>query len=314
MIQIKEYKKEYEDNWDDFVKNSTSNFLQFYRRYLEYHSHKFKDNSLMFFYKSTLIALLPANTTPGFLYSHQGLTFGGLVCKNGINSNLIKSCLKELYNYCREKKIKTLLYKILPYFYHNHPPEADLYFLINHGARIEKAELTSTINLKHIGKLSSRRKRGIKKSKEFGLEFKPSSDWKEYWDILEHTLQRKHGTLPTHSLEEILYLQNKLPNNIKLFGAYHNNIMLAGVVIYYSNKVAHAQYIANSEKGMKVSALDGLFFYLISLYSDSPEIEYFDFGISTEDSGKTLNTGLVKYKEEFGSTPTTHLTLSLDID
>jgi hypothetical protein len=83
-----------------------------------------------------------------------------------------------------------------------------------------------------------------------------------------------------------------------------NEDILAGVVIYESKNVAHAQYIASEEKGREIGALDMIFDYLINEYYKNKK--YFDFGISTEKDGLYLNEGLIFFKEGFGARGVVH--------
>ncbi len=46
---------------------------------MDYHSDRFNDHSLVFTRKNRLIGLLPANIKDEALYSHGGLTFGGII-------------------------------------------------------------------------------------------------------------------------------------------------------------------------------------------------------------------------------------------
>jgi hypothetical protein len=71
------------------------------------------------------------------------------------------------------------------------------------------------------------------------------------------------------------------------------------VIIYESCQVAHAQYIGTTSEGRKVGALDLIMSYLINDYY--AQKKYFDFGISTEDDGRYLNTGLIENKQGFGA-------------
>ena len=127
-----------------------------------------------------------------------------------------------------------------------------------------------------------------------------STDFDTYWEILEKNLSERHNTRPVHSLREIRYLHSRFFNNIVLFASYQDQEMLAGVVIYESKNVAHAQYIASSKKGRDLGALDAIFFFLINDYYKEKK-RYFDFGISTEKNGLFLNTGLIFFKEGFGA-------------
>ena len=93
-------------------------------------------------------------------------------------------------------------------------------------------------------------------------------------------------------------LAERFPENISLWAAYDGQEMLAGIVIYETPLVAHCQYIANSENGRNVGALDLVVDYLINdIYTEKT---FFDFGISNEKEGRYLNAGLVGQKQEFG--------------
>ena len=76
MIYIKKYKNEQKNIWNGFINNSKNGIFMFNRDFMDYHSDRFIDNSLMFYDDNdNLIALLPGNIKDNILYSHQGLTF-----------------------------------------------------------------------------------------------------------------------------------------------------------------------------------------------------------------------------------------------
>ena len=89
------------------------------------------------------------------------------------------------------------------------------------------------------------------------------------------------------------------PDNIKLYVAKKNDELLAGTVIYENNDTVHTQYLANSDLGRKLGALDLTIHHLLTTEFENKR--YFDFGISNEDSGRSLNSGLIFQKEGFGA-------------
>ena len=61
-MKIVKYTVEQKNNWNDFVKNSKNTHFFFQRDYMEYHSDRFEDFSLMILDETDkLIAILPAN-------------------------------------------------------------------------------------------------------------------------------------------------------------------------------------------------------------------------------------------------------------
>jgi lipid II:glycine glycyltransferase (peptidoglycan interpeptide bridge formation enzyme) len=94
-------------------------------------------------------------------------------------------------------------------------------------------------------------------------------------------------------------LASRFPENIVLHSAFLGEEMVAGVVMYLANQVAHAQYIASNEQGRELGALDLVFQTLIT--ETYHGWSCFDFGISTEQAGRVLNVGLIAQKEGFGA-------------
>jgi hypothetical protein len=127
----------------------------------------------------------------------------------------------------------------------------------------------------------------------------------------QDALRRRHGTDPVHTPEEMELLAERFPENIKLYSARRDGEMLAGVLVYETPVVAHAQYIGGTEDGYELHALDGILDHLIrDVYAAK---RWFDFGISTVDGGRVLNEGLSRNKESFGGRPVAYDTYELDL-
>ena len=80
-FEIIKYSKEHFDIWNNFVAKSKNGTFLFHRDFMDYHQDRFDDYSLLIFKKEKLIAIFPANKIDKILYSHQGLSYGGLVFK-----------------------------------------------------------------------------------------------------------------------------------------------------------------------------------------------------------------------------------------
>ena len=79
MIEVRKYNFEDKELWNEFVASAKNATFLFNRNFMDYHKDRFEDYSLLCFKKDRLIAILPANIVGSTLYSHQGLTYGGLV-------------------------------------------------------------------------------------------------------------------------------------------------------------------------------------------------------------------------------------------
>ncbi len=93
------------------AKNAT--FL-FNRDFMEYHADRFEDYSLMVFEGEKLVALLAANKVDETLFSHQGLTYGGLVLSAKAKMKEILPIFKKIMAFLAENKVKNLIIKPIP--------------------------------------------------------------------------------------------------------------------------------------------------------------------------------------------------------
>jgi len=297
------YDATHADEWNDFVAVSKNGTFLLDRRYMDYHADRFTDCSLLFYKKGELIAALPANWDEGerLVCSHGGLTYGGLMLSphiTAVEALEVFSCAMDYFQ-------KTLgatrwLYKPMPYIYHRQPAEEDLYALFRLGAVLHSRAISSVVDLKERLPMRELRRRGVKKALAAGITCSESDDLAAFWPILTDVLQSRHGKAPVHTLAEMQLLHERFPEHIRLFLASRaDGVPLAGTVVYETERVAHAQYIAASSEGKALGALDALFNELINeRFADKA---YFDFGISTEQGGTWLNEGLQFQKEGFGA-------------
>jgi hypothetical protein len=311
-MKIIKYSILHKDSWNAFVDIAKNSHFFFTRDYMEYHSDRFDDFSLMAFDENDkLLALFPANLKDTILYSHQGLTFGGFIVDDSMKTETMLSIFDTMNLFAKQNNITKVIYKCIPYIYHQKPSEEDRYALFRNDAKLIRRDVSTTIYLEDKINYQEQRKRSIKKAIKNELLFEETKDFKGYWKVLEETLDTQHDAKPVHCLEEIEKLANLFPKNIKLFIAKKDNKILGGALIFENNQIVHTQYLANSFEGRVIGALDFVLDNLINdIYRNK---KYFDFGISNEDAGRYLNTGLIAQKEGFGARAVVHDFYELEI-
>lgn len=302
---ILQYQDSLKEVWDDFVKNAKNATFLFQRDFMDYHSDRFQDYSLMVFYKEKPIAVLPANINNQIIHSHQGLSYGGLVLAKTITFEQTVNAFQLVLKHLADQGLETLNLKLLPSIYNGLPSDEMEYLLFILEAKLTRRDISSTIFYDEQLKIeSSNRLRGIKRGEKNELEVRQETDFERYWDeVLAPNLKEVHNRKPVHTKEEIALLQSKFPNNIKQFNVYKGNEVVAGTTVFETPFVAHAQYISANETGRNVGALDFLFNYLIDYFTHK---RYFDFGISNEEQGLKVNKGLLHWKESFGGRSVVH--------
>lgn len=299
--------------WDEFARMSRNGTMLHQRGYMDYHSDRFKDCSLVALHEGKLCALLPACIEGDTLWSHRGLTYGGwLVPLKHFDATVMVEVMDAACQWMSDKSIKRLVYKPVPHIYHRYPCEEDLYALFRHQAKLIETNISTTIDLTCPLPLDRGNKSGANAARKAGIQVGPSEDWEGYWRLLSSLLDERYGTRPVHTLDEMRLLHGRFPDGIRLYTATLDGEMLAGVVMYLSQPVAHCQYIGASPQGKDSKALTLLFDYLIG-EAKASGYRYFDFGISNEDHGRYLNEGLVRQKSRLGGRGIVYNTFEINL-
>lgn len=297
------YSAEHRTLWDDVVtKSKNGNFLH-QRDYMDYHAHRFDEQSVIVLKHDNPVAVFPCNRVGDQISSYGGLTYGGLIYGNNLHMVSVLDIFDRIADHYRRANVKRILYKAIPHIFHRYPAEEDLFALHRSGARIYRRDISSAIRLDSRIKFSDSRKCTIRKSAKLGIAIREGEFFSEYHELLTRVVA-KYGTEPVHTPEELQLLKGRLPDNIRLFGAFVGEKLLAGVIIYDFGPVVHTQYMASSDAGREIGALDFVLAHLIEEIFASRQ--YFNFGISTEHDGKYLNAGLIFQKEGFGARGIVH--------
>lgn len=303
---IRQYKKENKAIWNTFISNAKNATFLFNRDFMDYHSDRFEDFSLLVFDESEkVVAVLPANKVGDILHSHQGLSYGGLVLQSKIKLEEVICIFQSLLSFFEENHINKLYLKLLPTIYFKKPSQEIDYVLFLANAKLIRRDSTSVLDLQSSFNYSEIRKRGIKKAIANQLIIEEENGFDSFWnEILIPNLENTHNAKPVHSLEEIKLLKEKFQGNIRQFNVYYNDTIVGGATIFETETVAHAQYISANETKTELGSLDFLFDYLIK--NIFHQKRFFDFGISNEKYGTRLNGGLSYWKESFGASTIVH--------
>ena len=309
-IRVEPYTSQHKQVWNEMIAHSRNGVFLFFRDYMEYHSDRFQDASLLFFDEHSLLAVLPANRNGDQVVSHGGLTFGGVISSRNLGASAMLELFDTLREWLRAQGVRSLLYKPVPHIYHRMPAEEDLYALFRSGARLVRRDLSSTLDMISRPPMQHGRQSQLKRGKRTFV-VRESRDFGAFMDLVSSGLTAKYNVAPTHTKEEIELLAARFPQNIHLHGAYRGEHLCAGVLVYENTNVAHVQYIAGEDDAKREGALECIFDDLLERRYAT--IRYFDWGISTEQAGRWLNPGLVQNKESYGARGVVYDLYELDL-
>lgn len=286
--------------WNNFISKAKNATFLFHRDFMEYHNDRFEDYSLMIYFKQKLVALFPANFNKSTIYSHQGLTYGGLVINENIKLLEVFKAFKKMLEFLFLNDINKVLIKIIPSFYNSQISDELEYVLYKAKAVLAKRDALMVIDYKNKIPFQKNRREGINKAKRFNLTIQVNDDFESFWnEILLPNLSTKHNVLPVHSLKEIKFLASKFPENIKQINVYQDNRIVAGTTLFITKTTLHPQYVSANQEKNKLGSLDFLYDYLINEFPEKRS--YFDFNTSSENNGDVLNSGLIFWKESCGA-------------
>ncbi len=306
-IECIRYTEDKDDVWDEFVFNNKRNstFL---------HSRKFFDSnslnagddcSLLFYKKNKIVALLPAvsyiKDGKIIFHSHPRSTYGGFVMATECGVAEALEIVEATVAFAGEIQSAEIVIRNPFRIYNQLPSDETDYAMWYHGFSIKAREIESAILLNEDSPLlfEDGTRRSIRKAlKTVTVNF--SEDYTTYWKLLTENLYLKHGVNPVHTIENFTALRNNIPDNlIKLVTAESEGKMIGGIVLFLSDEVLHAQYIASDAAFQDVRPINAVINFIIS-WGTEHKFKYLNLGSGNENGGRTINYGLFKFKEGFG--------------
>jgi hypothetical protein len=315
LIEVIDFSAKHEEKWDNWCAGSVNGTFLHTRRFLNYHGDRFTDISVLLLDKRNIIGVFPAAVArddPTLVVSHPGATYGGIVHQGRLTGTRMIEALSALRSHYSNRGFHRLLYKVVPHIYTLVPSQDDIYALVRLGACKTRTNLSSTIDLEKRLKTSERLRRGLRRGLKTATLSSDFSLLDELWTVLTQNLSRRHKVRPTHSLAEITLLQSLFPEEISIRCALVGGNVEAGIVLFNSARVWHTQYIASSELGNRVSALDVVLESAITEARNNG-MRYFDFGISNEEGDRVLNEGLYRFKAKFYASGAVYEFYTLDL-
>ena len=299
MFDIVRYTPVHHDAWNRYVAKARNATFLFYREYMDYHSDRFRDHSLLFYVGNHLHSILPAHEIDDIFCSHRGLTYGGLLMDVDVTTADVLKLFEELNAYLHQYGFRKVLYRSVPWVYHRLPAEEDLYAMFwKCGAHLQQRMSGTVIFMDAHLRWRKDHRRRLRQAQNAGIKVVGNSSLSEFWPVLNDNLHRKFQAQSVHTLEEIELLQSRFPNNIIQYNAFLGDEIVGGVTFYVMGHVLHGQYSGTTDEGKRLGAMEAI--YEQVMYHDYANMRYLDFGTSNEAGGSILNEGLIAHKEGYG--------------
>ncbi|HZW38018.1 MAG TPA: GNAT family N-acetyltransferase [Ignavibacteriaceae bacterium] len=297
------------EEWDRFVDTSDNGTMFHKRLFLSYHpKDRFEDASLLFTKKGQIFSIFPAvilnRDGIRILSSHGGASYGSFVYNSNLNFREAFDLVESVIDFAKKKDCQRIQLTIPPIIYQSKYSNYIDFALVKNGFQYVKRDVSSVVQLDFdkedlLNTYRAEARTAVKKSIKEGIEIAECEKFEEYYEILKKNLKMRHGVNPTHTLDELIKLKKMFPSKIRLWGAFLNDKLIAGVCNFSANsKVVLAFYISHDEDYQEYRAVNLLFYEIMKRYKDEG-YKFLDFGIFTVNMDP--NWGLGRFKENFGA-------------
>jgi hypothetical protein len=317
-MEVRTYVERDAGSWDRFVSGSVNGTFMHTRRFLAYHPPgRFADHSLLFLQPDGEIAgVLPAAERAAdgrrVLFSHPGSTYGGLVVPPFLASAEADEMLRLLTDHARAEGFASIFMRLPERVCCRAFCEEVDAALFRAGFAVTGRELARAFRVDGLTddeilarfdiKNGARKVRAARRAGVVVRETAEDADYAAFWPIVEQNLAARHGAMPTHTLEEILRLRGLMGDALVLLGAYFQDRLIAGALLFVLNDAAaFAKHFAMDYAFERLDPLR-LVVYESLLACRRRGLLWLNYGISTEpgSAGRQVNRGLDDFKRWCG--------------
>lgn len=308
MISIEEYKEENRQEWENFVDNSNNGTMFHKIQFLDYHYQgKFDFKHYIFRRNGKIIAVLPGGIKDNgkTYWSPIGASYGSFVTDDIHYSDSL-DIVDAFLKYAKENGYEDVYLIPPPFIYNKNYNQHLEYSMLYRKFDFELHYISHAIDLKHgddflkyFDKTSRKTLHKILREKK--LSIVESDDYETFYKILIENKSR-HNVKPTHSLEDMIKIRELMPENVKLFMVYYNDIPIAGSWLFLCNSnvvLCFYNMLLYEYEELKPIYL---IMYETVRWSIANNYKWVDIGVSQDTKAEdpmTPSLNLIQFKERF---------------
>ena len=196
--------------------------------------------------------------------------------------------------------------------------ETLLYSLLWNDYQIEETYISSVIELNQysepIDYLNNRKKRYIR-----NIDSNIRTEWSrkidQFYPILLNN-KKKHGTKPTHTMDELYKLSKLMPESFLLLLTYYNDKPIGGTFNFIANKRVIIIFYNMIDYKYKKYHPASIQLYKTIEWGKLNKYQYIDFGVSQLPNSSnpfSPHHSLIKFKEQFTARGMVRVALTKEI-
>lgn len=305
-LALLEYKPTMATLWDDFVMHQSVNGTVFHtRNFINYHPpDRFTDRSILIkdYKKDKLICVVPVCEKGDGFFSYTGSSYGGPVIHPSFYT---VKCLDQLLPLILDHFNYKLGMRLAPSIFGRCLNDPLVYWLGRTHQVIRELSVYQKLDQDDfIGMIArSSTRSSVRSLLRQGFMTEAATikdDYQIFHEMLTQNLTH-HDVTPTHSLDELLNLRERLGDQqVLVLGRDKSGEIVSGTwVIKASRQSWHTFYIAKDYEYKHHAAMPCALLKAMTLAKQNGA-KYLNFGICTEDRGQNMNISLFDFKESLG--------------
>jgi len=294
--------------WRRFLQQADNATIFHDLDFLAYHGDRFEANEhhLVWRKGQRIFAVMPLGIfeedTQKIARSPYGASWGGLVHEAKFKLKYALEIVGSLLKYLQEQGVSACRVTPPPSCYYGQYSNHFEFALIAHGFQTVNREVTSVVDLRGctdpMTVMPPSARSPARKAKKRGVEIVRNASLDTFYSLLKETKGRLGGRI-THSLDELGWLQRRLPGQVKIDIAYFEGEPVAAN-LYFDNKHGlFCFYISDRREHAHLSA-PNLLIYNALCWCIEQGRSFFDFGCSSVGQ-RIENLGVSNFKENFGA-------------
>lgn len=306
-ITVHPYTEAHRAEWDAFVERSNNGTMFHQQRFLEYHpSGKWQWHHLMFREGDRLVGVLPAGIgKDGALWSPTGASYGSIV----VADESFERCLHivdAFIAYATSIGLRDAYLIPPPLIYTLNYSQHVEYAMLYRKADFELHYISHAIDLKRgnafLDHFDPTARKSIRKIlREEQITIRESDDYATFHKILVENKAR-HDARPTHTLDDLLRLRERMPEKLRLNMVYLGDEPIAGSLLFLANRKVVLCFYNMLRYEYEHLRPIYLVMYETCRWAIEHGYEWVDIGVSQDtkaDDPMTPSLGLITFKERF---------------
>lgn len=296
------------EEWEQFVLSANDGTLFHRLAFLSYHGDRFKSEAAHLIWRKSgaICSVMPLGIVRSdghaIARSPIGASWGGIVQPRRLELSTALGVVRLLLDHLRARDVRCCSITTTPMCDHATYNNYTEFALVSAGFRTTVRELTSVVPLPaapgQVWERLDRKSRNQTRSARERFQIRENATVEEFYPLLLEDKGR-HDARPTHTLEELRWVADRLPESVRIDVAEDHTGPAAGICYFVMNpRTLVVFYLAQRNSAVGFNPVNALLVHGLER-AVREGYRYVDLGTSSDHMQPHL--GVCHFKEGFGA-------------